>query len=140
VRAAGGTEPPAVTSDTAATNVEYQRRRMVVSMSGIPSVSATTRAASGPANSARSSARPAGRIPATSSAASSVTRGVKRRATSAGRNGPANGLRAALCAGPSSDSMLGPTTCAVENRGSSTVNVRASRSTRSAASRLVTSQ
>jgi hypothetical protein len=45
----GGTSPPEVTSDTAATNVEYHFRTVAVSMSGMPSVSATTRTASGPA-------------------------------------------------------------------------------------------
>jgi len=35
--------------------------------------------------------------------------------------------RDCACGAPSSESMLGPTTWAVEKRGSSTVNVRASR-------------
>ena len=44
------------------------------------------------------------------------------------------------CLAPSSESMLGPTTLAVENRGSSTVKVRTSLSTATARSYPVTSQ
>jgi len=59
---------------------------------------------------------------------------------SSDRKGPVNGARWRACGAPSSESMLGPTTLAVENRGSSTVNVRESRSTSRARSYLVTSQ
>ena len=44
-----------------------------------------------------------------------------RAATSGLWNAVANGSRCLRCSVPSSESMLGPTTCAVENRGSSTV-------------------
>ena len=60
-------------------------------------------------------------------------------------NAPSNGVEpegarerdpgAGACSTPSSESMLGPTTRAVEKRGSSTVNVSASRITSSARSR-----
>ena len=43
--------------------------------------------------------------------------------TAAGLNGPVNGARWRACCSPSRLSMLGPITCAVEKRGSSTVNV-----------------
>ena len=59
---------------------------------------------------------------------------------SSDRNGRVNGARWRACRAPSSESMLGPTTLAVENRGSSTVNVRESRSTSTARSYPVTSQ
>jgi len=48
---------------------------------------------------------------------------------SSDRKGRMKGARWRACGAPSSESMLGPTTLAVENRGSSTVNVRESRST-----------
>ncbi len=56
------------------------------------------------------------------------------------RNDATNGSRCRPCSAPSSESMLGPTTRAVEKRGSSTVNRLLSRSTRRAMSRRVTSQ
>ena len=52
----------------------------------------------------------------------------------------ANGSRWRRCSSPSSESMLGPTTWAVENRGSSTVKRAASRMTSMHRSRRVTSQ
>ena len=52
----------------------------------------------------------------------------------------AKGSRWRACSAPSSESMLGPTTCAVEKPGWSTVYVSASRITCSTRSRRVTSQ
>ena len=91
-----------------------------------------TAAASGPATARRSSAAPRGRMAATSRPASSRMNDSSRAWTSSARNGRVNGARWRACCAPSSESMLGPTTLAVENRGSSTVNARASRSTSTA--------
>lgn len=63
-----------------------------------------------------------------------------RASTARGRNGSTNGVRCLRCSAPSSESMLGPTTRAVEKFGSSTVKVAASRMTRIAAAWPVTSQ
>src|ERR1017187_5358470 len=65
---------------------------------------------------------------------------ASRARISSDRKGRVNGPRWCACRAPSSESMLGPTTFAVENRGSSTVNLRASRMTWTASSYPVTSQ
>ena len=70
----------------------------------------------------------------------SVTTRVNRFRAASGRSGAANGARFLSWASPSRLSMLGPTTCAVEKPGSSTVNVVESRITSSAKSYRVTSQ
>ena len=107
-----------------------------VSVPSSPRLSATTAAASGPASSARSSARSPSA--ATRRPASARTNASKRSVTWRGRYGGTYGSRWRAWAAPSSDSMLGPTTRAVEKRGSSTVNVSGSRSTSTAAARPVT--
>ena len=81
----------------------------------------------------------AGRRSSTSARASSRTRSPNRSITCGRRNAAANGSRWRRCSSPSSESMLGPTTCAVEKRGSSTVNRCASRMTSMHRSRRVTS-
>ena len=96
--------------------------------------------ASGPATARRSSAAPDGWMAETSRPASARVNASSRAWISSARNGRVNGARWRACRAPSSESMLGPTTLAVENRGSSTVNVRASRSTATARSYPVTSQ
>ena len=99
-----------------------------------------TAAASGPATVRRSSAAPCGAIADTSRPASARVNESSRAAISSDRKGRVKGARWRVCGAPSSESMLGPTTLAVENRGSSTVNVRESRSTCRARSYPVTSQ
>ena len=138
-RAAGPISPPADTRSTAATISSYQ-----------PSTTAG-------ATSSRSSAprRPdrerSGEVAADLRAAGgrqsvdeprglADTRSVNRLRASGRRNAWANGSRWRRCSSPSSDNMLGPTTCAVEKRGSSTVNRPASRMTSMHRSRRVTSQ
>ena len=103
-----------------------------------PSVSATVAAASGAASAVRRSAAGAELVDEPRRLA--ATNGPKRLVTARLRNGATYGSRWRACSAPSVDSMLGPTTRAVENRGSSTVNVAGSRSTSTAASRPVTSQ
>lgn len=76
----------------------------------------------------------------TSRTASARVNESSRAWISSARNGRVKGARWRACGVPSSESMLGPTTLAVENRGSSTVNVRASRSTSTLRSYPVTSQ
>ena len=99
-----------------------------------------TATASGPATARRSSAAPCGSMADTRRPASARVNAASRACTSSCRKGRLNGPRWRACGVPSSESMLGPTTLAVENRGSSTVNVRASRSTATARSYPVTSQ
>ena len=139
-RPAAGTSPPAVTSVTAATIASYQPRTAPVPASGNPSAWVTIAAASGPAKARRSSAAPAGSMASISRSTSRATTSVKRSRTGCRRNGRANGARWRACASPSRVSMLGPTTCPVEKRGSSTVNVSAAPMTCSASSRRRTSQ
>ena len=90
-----------------------------------------TAAASGPATARRSSAAPRGRMAVTRPASARVNE-ASWAWISSDRKGRVNGARCRACWAPSSESMLGPTILAVENRGSSTVNVRASRSTSTA--------
>jgi len=120
---------PAVTSDTDSTIEAYQASTVAASESARPSASASTATASGPAKSARRSALPVRRSASSRRVVSAFTNPSNRSRTAAGRNGGTNGSRWRACSGPSSDSMLGPTTRAVEKRGSSTVNVAASRMT-----------
>ena len=129
---------PAVTSDTAATIAAYQDNTVSTLTSRSPSASVTTATASGPANSRRSSALPAGRIAEINRSAFASTNPANRSCTRAGRNGCANGSRCRVWSAPSSESMLAPTTREVENRGSSTVKVVGSRSTLTARSYRVT--
>ena len=134
--------PPAVTpwpavaaapaAWTAATIPSYQLRICAGSVSPSPRASAMTATASGPATARRSSASPRGRMADTRRSASARVNVASRAWTCSGRNARLNGARWRACGVPSSESMLGPTTLAVENRGSSTVNVRASRSTSTA--------
>ncbi len=124
-----GRSCPAVTSVTAATIASYQPSIVPTSSWSSPSARAMIDAASGPANDRRSSAAPSSAKLSIRRSASSVAAGAKRSRTARGRNGAANGARWRECASPSRLSMLGPTTCAVEKRGSSTVNVSASRIT-----------
>ena len=91
-----------------------------------------TAAASGPATARRSSAAPCGRMAATSGLASSRMNDSSQGMDLLGPERARERSRWRACCAPSSESMLGPTTLAVENRGSSTVNVRASRSTSTA--------
>ena len=125
---------------TALTMASYQDRMTPGSVSVRPRTSATTATASGPARLRRSSARPSGRIPATRRPAVATAKDSSEALASAPRNAWVNGSRWRRCAAPSSDSIDGPTTRAVENRGSSTVNVLLSRITRNARSWRVTSQ
>ena len=99
-----------------------------------------TAAASGPATDRRSSAAPRGSMADTRRPVSARVNAASRACTASCRKARLNGPRWRACGVPSSDSMLGPTTWAVENRGSSTVNVRASRRTATARSYPVTSQ
>ncbi|WP_460392028.1 hypothetical protein [Actinophytocola sediminis] len=122
-----------MTVETESTIVSYQDRTVAAETPARPSASATTATASGPANADRSSA-PCGGNASTRSRAVASRNGVNRSRTGAGRNGGRNGARWRACAGPSRESMLGPTTRAVENRGSSTVNVAGSRITATARS------
>ena len=138
--ARGPISPPTDTRSTAATISSYQPRTADGSVSTRSSAAATTSTASGPARSRRISALPRGASDATSDRAASWTRAVNRVATSGLWNAVANGSRWRRCSVPSSDSMLGPTTCAVEKRGSSTVKRSASRITSMHRSRRVTSQ
>jgi hypothetical protein len=93
-----------------------------------------TAAASGPATARRNSAAPSGSIADTRRPVSARVNAARRACTSSCRKGRLNGPRWRACGAPSSESMLGPTTWAVEKRGSSTVNVRASRRTATARS------
>ena len=125
---------------TALTMASYQDRITAGSVSARPSTSATTATASGPARLRRSSALPSARIPATRRPAVAPAKDSSRALASAPRNAWVNGSRWRRCAAPSSESIDGPTTRAVENRGSSTVNVSLSLITRNARSWRVTSQ
>ncbi len=131
---------PAVISVTAATMASYQPSAAAGSVSSSPSACTIATTESGPARSRRRSARPRASTASSSPSTSRSTISVNRAPTAASRNGRANGSRCRACSAPSSESMLGPTTSAVEKRGSSTVKVSGSRITRSARSRLVTSQ
>ena len=103
-----------------------------------PSVSATVAAASGAA-----SAGP--QVGLRAQLVDEPGRHRGRRTARSGSSPPACGTSATYgsrwrpCSTPSVESMLGPTTRAVEKRGSSTVNVAGSRSTSTAAARPVTS-
>ena len=99
-----------------------------------------TATASGPATARRSSAAPRGSMADTRRPVSARVNEASRAWTSSRRKARLNGPRWRACCAPSSESMLGPTTLAVEKRGSSTVNVRASRRTSTARSYPVTSQ
>ncbi len=129
--AAGGIGRPAEMPDTAALIASYQANTVSAWTSARPSTSASTATANGPANSRRSSAVPRGRRPSSSRSVWARIDAEKRVRTAAGRKAGPNGSRWWACAGPSVESMLGPTTRAVEKRGSSTVNVPGSRSTAS---------
>ena len=120
---------PAATPVTDATIPSYQPSIADVLAASSPSSCATTLAASGPAKLRRNSARPSASKPSINESTSVRTRGAKRSRTAASRSGSANGSRCRACSGPSRVSMLGPTTLPVEKRGSSTVNVSASRIT-----------
>jgi hypothetical protein len=132
-------EPRQVHANHCRDNLVVPTSNVAGSPSTSSSASAITPAATGPARSRRNSARPRGASCCTIARASSATDSVKRRRTSGRRNASANGSRWRVCSAPSSDSMLGPSTCAVEKRGSSTVNVVASRMISTARSRPVTS-
>ena len=141
---AGAASCPAVMSETDRTMASYQESTVSASVPASPSASVTTATASGPAKARRRSTAPVGSRAVSSRAvmSRSVSRSMneaKPSRTSRGRKGWLKGSRWRACSAPSSDSMLGPTTCAVENRGSSTVKVAASRITLSARSRRVTS-
>src|ERR1022692_606583 len=125
---------------TALTVASYQDRMTAGSVSARPRISATTATASGPARPRRSSAWPSARIRATRRTAVATANDSSTALASAPRNAWVNGSRWRRCAAPSSESIDGPTTRAVENRGSSTVNVSLSRITRDARSCRVTSQ
>ncbi len=105
-----------------------------------PARGPSTRRRAGRRAAAAAPPRPAGATAASSRAVSSSTNAAKRSRTASSRNGRAKGSRWRACSAPSSDSMLGPTTCAVEKPGSSTVYVSASRMTCRTRSRRVTSQ
>jgi hypothetical protein len=118
---------PSATPVTDATIASYHPSIVEVSAASSPSSCATTRAASGPARLRRSSARPSASKPSISASTSASTSGANRSRTAASLNGSAKGSRCRVCSAPSRVSMLGPTTCPVEKRWSSTVNVSASR-------------
>src|SRR4051794_6456799 len=130
---------PAAAPLTSRTIASYQPRTRAVPSCCSPSACMTTAAASGPANPRRSSPPPCGSSASSRRSVSSATSAVRRSRTVSRRNGRANGARWRSCSAPSRLSMLGPTTRAVEKRGSSTVNVASSRMTASARSRRVTS-
>ena len=134
------TGSPAATPETDRTIASYHDRTVAASVSTSPSASATTATASGPATVRRSSAAPWRSIAPTRRSVSFSTNAVNRARASASPNARSNGCRCRRCASPSSDNMLGPTTRAVENLGSSTVKASASRITCSTRSRRVTSQ
>ena len=131
---------PFVSSSTASTIPSYQPSTTSGGVPRRPSACITTAAASGPAKLRRSSVCPSGAKASISRSVSSATLAVKRSRTASSRNGGANGARWRRCSGPSSVSMLGPTTRPVEKRGSSTVNVSGAFITSIARSRRVTSQ
>jgi hypothetical protein len=134
------TPVPAASACTAATMPSYQVRTCAGSVCPRPSASAMTATASGPATARRSSASPRGWTAETRRSASARVNSSSRAWIWSARKGRVNGARCRVCGAPSSESMLGPTTLAVEKRGSSTVNVRASRSTSTARSYPVISQ
>src|SRR5450755_204610 len=125
---------------TALTMASYQDRMTPGSVSARPRTSATTATASGPARLRRNSAWPSARIRAASRTAVVTANDSSNALACAPWNAWVNGSRWRRCAAPSSESIDGPTTRAVENRGSSTVNVSLSRITRDARSCRVTSQ
>jgi hypothetical protein len=130
----------AASACTAATIPSYQARIRAGSAGPSPSASAMTATASGPATARRSSAAPRGSMADTRRPVSARVNEASRAWISSRRKARLNGPRWRACCVPSSESMLGPTTLAVEKRGSSTVNVRASRRTSTARSYPVTSQ
>ena len=130
---------PAETPETESTMAPYQARTSSGSAPESPSASTITEVASGAVSAWRRSARPSAATASSSRSHSASTNAVKRSRTGRTRNGRANGARWRSCSAPSSESMLVPTTWAVEKRSSSTVKVASSRMTCSASSRLVTS-
>lgn len=138
--AAASAGRPAVIAVTPATIASYQPRTAPESSSSSPSARTIAATESGPARLRRSSATPVGSIASSRRSASARTKPANRARTASSRNGRANGSRWRACSAPSRESMLDPTTCAVEKRGSSTVKTSESRITSSARSRRVTSQ
>ena len=131
---------PPVIADTDPTIAAYQPSTVAGSVSPRPSASATTATASGPARPRRRSAAPSGRMAATRRSACATTNPASRAWIPARPKPLVKGPRWRPCAAPSRDSMLGPTTRAVENLGSSTVKAALSRMTATARSCRVTSQ
>ena len=126
-RVSSPTSSPAFTPSTPTTMARYQPSTRSGSASTRPSARAMAATASGPANSLRRSARGAVRFSGLVASVSTSCRAVdpvqssKPSRTAACWNGGANGARWRVCSSPSVESIDGPTTWAVENRGSSTV-------------------
>ena len=141
-RPASPAAAPAVMSVTAATIASYQPSTSAGSVSARPSACTIDGDRERPATaSPQLGTRRAGSIASIRRSVSCVDELWKRSRTASSRKGRANGSRCRACSAPSErEHARAPTTCAVEKRGSSTVNVPGSRITCSARSRLVTYQ